>query len=95
MEKQIKKFGVAGFFLPAINATVFSYLIATVRINTWRLNFMHKSKFEFFKDFLIFNLQICKSVAKKRFGENQGESGFLTRPLSLIEEDDFGPKVIN
>ena len=37
-------------------------------------------------------LQICKSVAKKRFGENQGESGFLTRPLSLIEEDDFGPK---
>ena len=37
MEKQIKKFWIAGFFLPAINATVFRNLGLVLDVALWDL----------------------------------------------------------
>ena len=51
MEKQIKNFGVAGFFLPGINATVFSLGINTDFVFYKMERFKNLNKIQ-----LIFNI---------------------------------------
>ena len=41
MEQQIKKIWIAGFFLPAINATVFNFEFSRITIGFWILTLWH------------------------------------------------------